>query len=281
MQTMLVPSSEYDARSQARHGLVIYLAILVLLSAPIQAVIISADLDGGANGMIAWLALITGLMFVPTLASVVARVALKEGFSDVSFSFGGRQGRKTIWQALLLPLIIGLIVYGVAWTSGLVGFRRPPLGIDSIVGFAVVFLLNVVLVSGEEIGWRGYMLPRLIAADVPRPVLASGLIWGLWHVPLVLWAGFADGPSPLLSAALLMVTVPSLGYVLARMRLETGSVWAAVALHVSWNSLIQTGFDPLTTGAQRALWVGETGILTALALVVAAIIYSRGRWTMR
>src|SRR3712207_2372335 len=124
------------------------------------------------------------------------------------------------------------------------------------------------------------MLTRLIDEGVPRPVLASGVIWALWHVPLFLWGGFVQGVPPLLATALLMVMAPSLGYVLARMRLETGSVWPAVALHVAWNVAIQAGFQPLATGPSSQVWVGESGVLTVLALVVAAVIYSRGRWTI-
>jgi hypothetical protein len=65
-----------------------------------------------------------------------------------------------------------------------------------------------------------------------------------------------------------MVMAPSLGYVLARMRLETGSVWPAVALHVAWNVTIQAGFQPLAAGASSQVWVGESGILTALVLII-------------
>jgi membrane protease YdiL (CAAX protease family) len=268
-----------DTRRQARRGLAIYFAIVVLLSAPIQAVIIAADLDGGRNGLVPWLASITALMFVPTAASVVARLALREGFSDVSFRFGGRRGRNAVLQALVLPALVGLVAYGIAWTTGLVGFGMPPLA-GWVAAIAVLLVLNLVLASGEEIGWRGYMLTRLIDAGVPRPVLASGVIWGVWHVPLFLWGGFVQGVPPLLATTLLMVLTPSLGYVLARMRLETGSVWPAVALHVTWNVTIQAGFQPLAAGASSQVWVGESGILTALVLIVLAVIYSRGRWTI-
>jgi membrane protease YdiL (CAAX protease family) len=268
-----------DTRRQARRGLAIYFAIVVLLSAPIQAVIIAADLDGGRNGLVPWLASITALMFVPTAASVVARLALREGFSDVSFRFGGRRGRNAVLQALVLPALVGLVAYGIAWTTGLVGFGMPPLA-GWVAAIAVLLVLNLVLASGEEIGWRGYMLTRLIDAGVPRPVLASGVIWGVWHVPLFLWGGFVQGVPPLLATTLLMVLTPSLGYVLARMRLETGSVWPAVALHVTWNVTIQAGFQPLAAGASSQVWVGESGILTALVLIVVAVIYSRGRWTI-
>jgi membrane protease YdiL (CAAX protease family) len=276
MQTTLTTT---DTRRRARRGLGIYFAVLLPLTALIQAVIIYLDLDAGANGVVAWLVLISALMFVPTIASLAARLILKEGFGDVSFRFGGRRGRNVVLLSLVFPVAVGAVAYGLGWATGLVGFRIPPAGWGGwVAGIVVLSVLNVVLSSGEEIGWRGYMLTRLVDAGVPRPVLTSGLIWGAWHIPLVLWAGYSVGPSPLLSAVLLMFTSVSLGYVLARVRLETGSVWPAVALHVAWNVVIQAGFDPATTGATRAMWVGESGILTVLVLVVAASIVSRGQW---
>jgi hypothetical protein len=83
MQTLPTTyTDEDDTRRKARRGLSIYFAIVVVLSASIQAIIISRpNLDG----------LIAGLMLVPTVASVVARLVLHEGFSDVSFRFGGRR----------------------------------------------------------------------------------------------------------------------------------------------------------------------------------------------
>ena len=268
-----------DIRRRARRGLVIYFAIVVALSAPVQAAIIAADLEGGRNGLVPYLALISALMFVPTTASVVARLALGEGFRDVSFRLGGRRGRSTVLQALVFPLAIGFVAYGVAWAAGLIGVGVPPTGwVGWAAAIAVLAVLNIVLSTGEEIGWRGYMLTRLIDAGVPRPVLASGLIWGSWHVPLFLWGGFVQGVPPLLATALLIIMPPALGFVLARMRLETGSVWPAVALHLAWNVAIQAGFQPLATGASSQLWVGESGVITALALVAAAAIYSRGKW---
>ena len=156
-----------------------------------------------------------------------------------------------------MRLVIGLVLASTLWTA-----------------------LSSLLTAEEEIGWRGYMLTRLIDSGVPRPVLASGLIWGLWHVPVVLAGGYAAGPSPMSSAVFIMVSITSFGYVIARLRLETGSIWPAIVLHASWNSVIQGPFDGATTGTGAALWVGESGILTALVLVVTALIFSRGRWTI-
>jgi membrane protease YdiL (CAAX protease family) len=274
-------------RSQARRGLTIYLIAVVLLTAAFDVLIITINPG--------W---ILGRMFAPAVASVVARLVLREGFADVSFRFGGRRTWKYLGLALVFPIAIGLIAYGIAWTTSLAQFDpQPPAGISAQLASnasspVVVFLImlavstfvsvfpNSLFAAGEEIGWRGYMLTRLIDAGVPRPILASGLIWGLWHIPLVLAGLYVAGSSPVLSAVLLMATATSFGYVLARMRLETGSIWPAIVLHGAWNSIIQTAFDPATALGAK-LWVGEAGILTMLALVVAAAIFSRGRWTIR
>jgi len=278
MSTTTISGSDTDGRHKARRGLAIYLALVVVLSAAIEALIIRRpDIDGP---------FIAGLMFVPALASVVARLVLKEGFSDVSFRFGGRRTLKAIGLALIFPTVIGLIVYGVAWATGLASFAGD--GSSSIIELLIGIILattlwtalSSLLTAGEEIGWRGYMLTRLIDSGVPRPVLVSGLIWGLWHVPLVLAGLYAAGPSPAISAAFIMVSITSFGYVIARLRLETGSIWPAIVLHASWNSVIQGPFDGATTGSGATLWTGESGVLTALTLVVAAIIFSQGRWTI-
>ena len=79
MRTAPAYCSDRETARRARRGLAIYYAIVVALSAAVQAVVISRpDMDG----------LIAGLMLVPAVASVVARLALKEGFSDVSFRLG-------------------------------------------------------------------------------------------------------------------------------------------------------------------------------------------------
>ena len=47
-------------------------------------------------------------------------------------------------------------------------------------------LLGLIPALGEEMGWRGYMLTRLVDAEFSRPILISGLIWATWHVPIVI-----------------------------------------------------------------------------------------------
>ena len=131
---------------------------------------------------------------------MVARLVLREGFSDVSFRLGGRRGWSAIVLALVFPILVGLIVYGIAWMTTLARFApQSDLAGDAaspLTAFVVILAVSATIgpitltltAAGEEIGWRGYMLTRLVDAGVPRPVLVSGLLWGLWHVAGTLYA---------------------------------------------------------------------------------------------
>ena len=264
-----------DLRRTARRGLAIYFALVVVISGAIEAyLIMNPVLFGTRIGVLA-------LMWSPALASVIARLVLREGFSDVSFRFGGL--RTLPWYALGLgvPLAVGMLAYGSAWLTGLVGFEGGAgaflVGLVSAATW--ITILGFILTAGEEIGWRGYMLTRLIDAGVPRPVLVSGLIWAGWHLPLIFAGIYAAGPYPALSAVIFVVSVTSIAYIFARMRLETGSIWPVIFAHSAWNSIIEGPFDGATTGSNAALWTGESGILTVIVLGVVAVIVTRGSWT--
>jgi membrane protease YdiL (CAAX protease family) len=259
----------------ARRGLLIYLATVAALSAPIEFGIITTDAMARTGSSILWL---TGLMLVPTLASIIARLVEREGFADLRFRRGRNVGRAFV-VAVSLPFVVGAVAYGLAWLTGLAEVRIPPLGMWAVL-VGLMLALNLVLSTGEELGWRGYMLPRMVQAGVPAPILVSSLVWGLWHVPLFLWGGFVhDGPAPTVVTGLLLCTTTAFGYVIGRLRLDTGNVWPAVVLHIVWNTVIQTGFDSAAMGEGRALWIGETGILTALVLIGIALVYRTVRPT--
>jgi membrane protease YdiL (CAAX protease family) len=261
------------SRPAARRGLLVYLATVAVLSTPIEFGIIATDALAEIGTSVLWL---TGLMLVPTVGSVVARLAQREGFADLRFRRGRNVG-PALALAAGLPFAVGAVAYGVAWITGLVGVQTPPLGQWAAI-FGFMLALNLVLSTGEELGWRGYMLPRMVQAGVPAPLLVSSLVWGLWHVPLFLWGDFVhEGPAPVIATALLLGTTTALGYILGRLRLDTGNVWPAVVLHIVWNTVIQIGFDFVSTGAGRALWIGETGIFTVTVLAAVALAYRAAR----
>lgn len=281
-------SEEQAAVQKARRGLGVYLLLVVLGSAVVQSLLISA-----ADGITHHTGLVFALMWTPAVASLVTRLVLREGPRDVSFRLGAN-ARRPLLIAWLFPLVVGLIAYGFAWTSGLetfqprpmasLGLQDSPVALRFLVSLGVMLTLGTLLSAlsavGEEIGWRGYMLTRLIDAGVPRPILVSSLIWGLWHTPLIVSGQYASGPYPVLSAFLFLIGITGGGYVAARARLESGSIWPATLFHASWNSLIQGTFDGFTRGGDTAnsatLWTGESGILVALtSLSLALFLYVR------
>ena len=278
-----------STQARARRGLFVYFAVLVPVTALIQGLLLATEKPIGSQT-----GLVLALMWTPGFAALVARLVFREGPRDVSFRFGGRRGLRMLGLALAYPLLVGVISYGAAWTTGLERFAAPAGGLIATLGWPPLAklalsltvnatlgtLLGAIAASGEELGWRGYMLTRLIDARVPFPVLTSGVVWGLWHVPLIVSGQYAAGRYPLLSAALFVPSVIAGAYVAARGRLESRSIWPAIAFHAGWNAIIQGSFDRYTVGGDASkgttLWTGEGGILVvAVSVIVAWLMWRR------
>jgi membrane protease YdiL (CAAX protease family) len=214
------------------------------------------------------------LAVLPAVASITARLVLREGFGNVSFRLRSPTVLAGCGQALAVATLVPVVAFAVGWLTGLApidAHAQNALTLDT----AVLALVTFVLVLGEELGWRGYMLTRLVDAGVRHPILVSGLVWYLWHVPLVFAAAYLPSRTPVVTAVLLSATMLPFAAVSARLRLATGSIWPPVLLHAGWNVLMYELLDPLTTGPDEALWVGEAGVLTAGAMLVAAVLTRR------
>ncbi|MEO7965526.1 MAG: CPBP family glutamic-type intramembrane protease, partial [Gemmatimonadaceae bacterium] len=226
------PRSVTRTRDEARRGLTIYFAVVVVVSGALEGWIIA---HGGLPGPYGFLVL--PLMYTPTLGCIVARLAGREGFGDVSFRWGGMTGTRAALTAWLAPVAVGLIAYGIAWATGLTTFGAPESGrlasianpnmrFVAMIGFALTVgtVGSCISAFGEELGWRGYMVPRLVQAEVKSPDVISGLVWCFWHVPLILWGGYAVSAYPLLSACLFILTVLPVALLYFRWRMASGSV---------------------------------------------------------
>ncbi|MCC2443405.1 CPBP family intramembrane metalloprotease [Bacillus cereus] len=275
-----------DKIQRAKIGLQLFLSILIITSIILNVVVIITKS----------MPLIVVYMFTPALSSILTRIILKEGFKDVSFSLGNLKIWKGIGFALLIPMIICGITYSIAWLSGIARFQHPEGGmlepIYNILGlqyvtapFSFIYLvvlsailgslLNLIPVLGEEMGWRGYMLTRLINAEFSRPILISGLIWATWHVPIVIAGLYVEGSSVFLSVLGIYLCIVPFSYITAYLRLITGSVWPSVIIHTTWNAIIQGPFARASTGYQTEIWIGESGLITAIIILITAIITSR------
>src|SRR4029077_15146700 len=103
--------------AKARQGLAIFFPILIVSSGIIDWLIVR-----GGDAIQNQFNLVIVLMWMPALSSAVARLALREGIRDVSFRFGGKTGLRSMGFALIVPLLVGTVAYGIAWATGLVGF---------------------------------------------------------------------------------------------------------------------------------------------------------------
>lgn len=268
-----------DSVQRARRGLAVFFLVLVAVSLPFELDIAREGLDMGR---------FLPLVFVPAFASIVARLVMREGFRDISFRVDAR-ARRGMLHGVLYPIAVGIPAFSIAFALRFVVFAPPtihPLGIPIpgsspasrfIAGLLIAVSVGILgmapLAVGEEVGWRSYLLTRLIQARIPRPVLVSGLVWAFWHAPLILSGKLNPSAYPKLSFVLFAVTVVSLGSLLARLRLETDSIWPPIVLHAAWNSIIVAFLGECTPDkTASAIWVSEGGIFVSLWMLCVAII---------
>jgi membrane protease YdiL (CAAX protease family) len=233
-------------------------------------------------------------MWCPATAAFLASLLTSRPLSEI----GWRLDARWILLGLVIPLGYAAVAYGAVWALGLgavpnhdflarlqTRFGGSPgdafakfLGIQATAGL----LLSCLAGLGEEIGWRGFLVPELSRRlSFAKTSLVSGLVWSAWHYPLLLFADYNGGAPKAWSLACFTVMVLGISFVFAASRLASGGVWPAVLLHGSHNLFIQGVFDPITADTGRTKWwIGEFGAALALAAVgVAALTLAwwRGR----
>ncbi|MEL0627334.1 CPBP family intramembrane glutamic endopeptidase [Salinibacterium amurskyense] len=140
---------------------------------------------------------------------------------------------------------------------------------------AIGALINTIPALGEELGWRGWLLPKLLPLGIVPAILISGVMWGLWHAPLILLGyNYPGAPGWLALTAMVGMTIV-VGGVFSWLRIRSASVWPAALAHGSFNAaagfslifiMVGESFDPL-----QASILGWTGWLVPLVLVVVLL----------
>jgi membrane protease YdiL (CAAX protease family) len=170
--------------------------------------------------------------------------------------------------------------YGVTWLSGIAEMKVPVLSRSAIP--VVFFGLGVSLffAMAEEVGWRGYMLPRLASFGIFRAMLVVGFLHGIWHLPIMLATPWyhSDG-NKLIVVPLFLVTLTLAGILFGYLRFTTDSVWPCAIAHAVHNVVwdVLTGLTVASSSETLEYLAGESGILPilGLSLVVTWIIFAR------
>jgi membrane protease YdiL (CAAX protease family) len=136
---------------------------------------------------------------------------------------------------------------------------------------------------GEEIGWRGFLVPELAkVTNFTGTALISGLIWSVWHYPVLIFGGYNAGTPAWYALICFTMMVVSISFVFAWMRLKSGSLWTGVFLHASHNLFIQSIFTPLTKNTGKTAYViDEFGFALPLAAIFFALFFWKKRHQVR
>lgn len=211
--------------------------------------------DGTLSGMDQFVSL---GMLLPALAALLTRWLTKEGFAvmgegSLLLSISVREGK---WKYYVLAILLPWIYFEMGYALMLL---LSPKAFDPVYPTvlemtdqeqSLIFLqplmmmLNGVIGSfaafGEEAGWRGYMMPKMIKLwGMKKAVIIGGILWGIWHWPLT-YVGHNFGRDyfgyPFTGFAAMCLICIFMGMILTYVTYKSESIWPAVFLHAVNNA---------------------------------------------
>jgi len=222
-------------------------------------------------------------MLTPALAHVITRKITKEGFrlaGEDSMMLGiDLKGKKWVFflLAMFLPVVYATLGDGFIWMIRPDAFGKPDVSMFSVIIYPLLSVVSGTVISfaafGEEFGWRGYMMPKLIEImGMPKALIIGGIIWGLWHAPLTcVGHNFGmDYPGfPYVGIILMCLYCVMLGTVLTYITMKTNSVWPAAFMHGVNNALPSALILFMKQDVQTPLWLN---VLTVIPLVLIGLL---------
>jgi len=263
----------------AQRKVIAFLVLTFALCIPFYSLIISAGTVNAAGGLYA-----AGLTWCPGVACLLTRLIFQRNLRGVGGAWG-----KTRYQisGYIIPLAACIAVYGIAWVAGIGGLSVEALrsghdlfGIVTtasplstiILTATLVLLESAIFTTGEELGWRGLLVPELATlTGYPWAALITGLVWALFHYPLILYSDYTSGAPLWYVTVVFTVGIVAGSFVVSWLRLRSGSLWTAVIMHASHNAF--TGlFNQLTISRRwTEFFTTEYGL--GLAIAYSAVAY--------
>ncbi|AVR45422.1 hypothetical protein C7S20_09135 [Christiangramia fulva] len=222
------------------------------------------------------------IMWMPGIAALLTSLVTWRSLKQV----GWKPNWKWMGMGWLLPVFYGAIAFGIIWALGLGGIPKASfiengkltMGMTSnneiliiIAAFFYITILNLLpnmlFALGEELGWRGFLVPELNKiTSFWKTALFSGIIWFGWHLPAILSGNYGAEGTPLwFQVVCFTVLVLAGAVVLAFLRLRSGSIWPCVIFHAVHNGVIQHFFTNLTADTGKTeYFIGEFGIMVPL-----------------
>jgi membrane protease YdiL (CAAX protease family) len=260
----------------------------MLFSGAFDALVLHAGKMDAGN-----LLYVTGAMWSPALAAFATKRLFGESIRDLPWVWGRA---KYAWLGYLIPIAYALPVYLLVWITGFGGFaeetfvRRtaeqfgwnnfPPaltLALFVLLTATVGLVAKASRALGEEIGWRGFLVPELAkVVSFPLVALISGLMWAAYHFTVLIFADYNAGTPVWYGLTCFTLMVIGDSFIMAWLTLRSRSLWPAALFHGSHNLWIQSILTPLTrdTGPTKYI-VDEFGIGLVITTLAAALIVWR------
>ena len=297
-----------------RRRIAVFLGVTFAVSWTVAGIIYAlGGLDGGPTllpGVPLWFLLLAGpYMWGPAIGHLATRWLTDEGFDRGEMLLRVRTLRTRpvpwllAWLGPLALLLAGAAVYFAVFPGrfgGLDAVAALLADVEAETGVAVPLspaaflalqfaqvlvlapLLNSVATFGEEFGWRAYLLPKLGPLGWRRALVVHGVVWGVWHWPVIAMGynyGVDYPGAPWLGLAAMAVATVGLGAFLGWVTLRSASVVPAVVGHAMING--GAGLATLFATAVPNSVVGPTpvGLLGVVPwFVVAAVLFARPEW---
>jgi uncharacterized protein len=241
------------------------------------------------------------IMYIPALTVILLYLFVFKKPLIKKGDLGIRIGLIKYWfLAPLLFLFLIILSYFISWLldpsifastetikSGLLDKGFYPGSI--IMGIIVVFLINIVLggiinagiFMGEELGWRGFLIPRLLTLVKPKyAFLIGGFIWGVWHMVMI-YQGLNYPGHFLFGIPMMIVFCSIVGIIIQYFYFKSGSIFAAVLSHSTINKAAMSMSFLIDKDNFNTLIYGPTGIIgLAIFAIVAVWLFRRIDWNL-
>ena len=277
----------------------IFLLITFLFSWMYEFVIVRGMMMGtfGELGAASVQLAIAPVMFFPAIAVVITRLITKEGLEHATLAPVRMKGTLKWWLvAWFAPSILILLgaaayffIYAEDFDPALTAFTTmigstggTDMGVHQLVLIQILTalfaapLLNFFVCFGEEWGWRGYLLPKMLENhNIVTTLLVTGVVWGLWHAPLIAMGhnyGFGYWGFPFTGILMMCAFCLVVGVFNSFVTIKSGSCIPADLAHGSINGMASVGVIFSVTGGNPFVGPAATGIVGGMGLLIAALV---------